>query len=1260
MLVIKKKNFKAITSHPSISSLSSLSHNICRSHARCQIIDHILRRVISEITILHVRDIHLRLNMAEMRWYGEHISIAVCPRLTFLSLLLLVFFCWISKRTIAMRLNPERIAARLQIEREMEMDKLVKMGRNRRQLATPKEISISVFPGIAFPAEIVFASVAILDDFACTRGFIERKDMQPTSMKWDKIPLKTKGIVKQYTEKHSSLTNRITLNIYGHPITAPLFSSRLFDYGPDVGDQELPRNLDVAEKINLIYPLRFYGVDTSTIYILSNGGIGIESNTRTYQQNVLPSNLKLIAPFWNRNDLRNGGSVYFREVAAGRVLERGQSEIRYQYDEVVKVKACLLVTWDKMQPVGAAPLPDDNTNTFQIALFITDNGTFANFIYKNIGWTQGAEAGFNKGDRKEFFALPTSGTGNIMYLEEYGNTGIPGEWMFKLGDKSVERCKSGIKGDTCDEECSAGEWGPDCALCCHCASGTCSATIGECIGGKCSDCWTGLPTCQEKREECEALMQEHCAHNAMSFTDYDRCGEPIQRCQCLKGFEGDGYSACDDIDECLQPGVCHENAICGNTPGHYFCTCADGFIGDGVSECISSLLYSYRGHQELPKDRNARVVLQLKQPLQIFGKKLDKLTISTLGIISVEDSSKVNAGDHLASSGIHGIAPFFANIDIRKGGQIFVDETDDPKVLSRATKTIASSINDKKFQAKTAVLVTYINVTDADRTGPGSTFQTLIIGGTNKQHRNETYAQMLYKDLPWGDGAEASILTYGSKNPLMLPGSGTNEIVHLSRSSNIGKPGQWLYRIDSNDVQMCLQPNLQPPYCEQYEVTDDSISVTSPTLEEIEISEQVHRSSISEVDEPTDELVEIPGPQIIHPVLIDPPTSSHIQPVVETKPSDHSSGNAKDGGWTRSPVTPHIPLISLDRQDIEDLPPDAFEVTFPPFVTVVPRLFTTGDIETGLLSTHPVGDGMQDRQPEFLATTSTILATDPVVDDSRSEVLPEVSELPPISSTRSVEDVRPVQKVKPGEIDFDNDEQIINLFRPDDDSFDNRLEPNKENEASEVSMSTDSPVQTLVQEDERDYMTLSTTSKPLFIFTTLPKKRPMPTKPKSVAAHGTSFTTAHGPFDVRNEVKVEASSSNLAVIIPTAIIAVWLLLLAVIALFCCCRRKRAERHFRDIYFPNHQQIHPITTTFAMRKDSKNFDGSYEDHLEKAARLSSELNSYNQNGRVSLYGSYWNLAGNASSSSTSGLPVGNRQSPFSQYSTQQRYIYGSRY
>lgn len=45
-------------------------------------------------------------------------------------------------------------------------------------------------------------------------------------------------------------------------------------------------------------------------------------------------------------------------------------------------------------------------------------------------------------------------------------------------------------------------------------------------------------------------------------------------------------------------------------------------------------------------------------------------------------------------------------------------------------------------------------------------------------------------------------------------------------------------------------------------------------------------------------------------------------------------------------------LISFDHRDIEDLPPDAFEITFPPVVT---RVFTTPDnIEKGVLLIHSV------------------------------------------------------------------------------------------------------------------------------------------------------------------------------------------------------------------------------------------------------------------------------------------------------------------
>ncbi|KAE9412067.1 hypothetical protein Angca_006311, partial [Angiostrongylus cantonensis] len=143
-------------------------------------------------------------------------------------------------------------------------------------------------------------------------------------------------------------------------VTAPLFSSRLFEFGKDAEDNEVPQALDVGKKVQLTTPLKFYGEDYNTIYVLSNGAIGFEANSRTYKAGLFPSGARMIAPFWNRNDLRKGGHVYYREVTKGRVLERGQSEIRYQYDRSVHVKSAVVVTWEKMQPLeGTSALPEE-------------------------------------------------------------------------------------------------------------------------------------------------------------------------------------------------------------------------------------------------------------------------------------------------------------------------------------------------------------------------------------------------------------------------------------------------------------------------------------------------------------------------------------------------------------------------------------------------------------------------------------------------------------------------------------------------------------------------------------------------------------------------------------------------------------------------------------------------------------------------------------------------------------------------------------
>lgn len=79
-----------------------------------------------------------------MSWDNEYNFGTACNRLTVILLAILAALSCFPRQIVGMRVDPERIAARLLIEQEIVMDKLAKVGRNRRQLATPKEISISV------------------------------------------------------------------------------------------------------------------------------------------------------------------------------------------------------------------------------------------------------------------------------------------------------------------------------------------------------------------------------------------------------------------------------------------------------------------------------------------------------------------------------------------------------------------------------------------------------------------------------------------------------------------------------------------------------------------------------------------------------------------------------------------------------------------------------------------------------------------------------------------------------------------------------------------------------------------------------------------------------------------------------------------------------------------------------------------------------------------------------------------------------------
>nr|XP_022918931.1 nidogen-2-like [Onthophagus taurus] len=256
--------------------------------------------------------------------------------------------------------------------------------------------------------------------------------------------------------------------------------------------KELPKGDDVSEEVPLIQPITFYGTKYRTIFVNNNGLLSFQHDIRTFYNYEFPLAYPLLAPLYSNVDTKAAGRVIYLETDDFESIDRATSDIRDSFldADMFDPTSIFIVTWED---VGYHVNGTDKTNTFQVALISDNDDTYVEFLYPENGiqWLQGtgdgsglpdarAQAGIIAPDGR-YYLLPGSGSERIRNLERLSNRGLPGQWMFKIGE--VDQTKDIEVPDLYDEVDVAPKRCAESSSLCH--------SQGKCVDyddGFCCEC----------------------------------------------------------------------------------------------------------------------------------------------------------------------------------------------------------------------------------------------------------------------------------------------------------------------------------------------------------------------------------------------------------------------------------------------------------------------------------------------------------------------------------------------------------------------------------------------------------------------------------------------------------------------------------------------------------------------------------------------------------------------------------------------------
>ena len=256
-----------------------------------------------------------------------------------------------------------------------------------------------------------------------------------------------------------------------------------------------------------------------SLYVNNNGNLTFNGALGTFTPTSFPiADQPMIAAWWGDVDTRNRtvtpdtrNRVYYALEAAGATRpEGGTSPGRF------------IATWHY---VGYYSNGNDLLNDFQIVLTnrsdIVAGDYDVELRYNQCQWTTGsasggtgglggtpAQAGFDAGNRRDFFALPGSQTAAVLNLCTTSNVvpAVPGLWRFNIRSGGVTVCGNGARES--GEECDDGNTAPGDGCSANCrnelANGAVCTSNPQCRSQFCVDGFCCNSACNGQCEACSA------------------------------------------------------------------------------------------------------------------------------------------------------------------------------------------------------------------------------------------------------------------------------------------------------------------------------------------------------------------------------------------------------------------------------------------------------------------------------------------------------------------------------------------------------------------------------------------------------------------------------------------------------------------------------------------------------------------------------------------------------------------------------------